>query len=570
MVTRFARHLVERFLLPLSFFAACTRHSVPSQDDHDSHKEEPVAVTAFGDDVLLHMEFPHLMRGNSVEFLVYVTVLSTGEPLRRGELRLEFSGGDGASQHFDAKAPRRAGLYILEGALTVAGEYQGRLVIESQDLGTEIDLPTFVVHESEKSADEAAHLASCAADHDHIEFLFDQQWKVGLLTEEVTRRNLTQRLQVPAEIEAPPSSMVVVGAPVAGRLHRAGEASLPRIGDLVEAGQVLAYLEPALTAADQAQLLANEINRRSLEMDLLIREFDVRARSLELEQSLFQSQAKLEFAEKVLARIEGLREKGIGAERELDAARRDVELAHREVKSDRVLFEAFEASKMTIANLQSRSEQKGALVGKQGLLRQPIIAPIAGEIVESFHVEGEYVENFGSVYRILDPNVIWIDAHVSEFDLDQVKEDPGALLEFGAYPGRRFDVIKDLGGTLVHTGWIVDPETRSLPIHYEAPNLEGLFRVGMFADIFLESRTVSEVVAVPEEAIVMDNGQAVVFVQESGEAFEKRWVELGVRDGRYVEVRLGVDSGDRVVTRGAYLVKLAGTSPASFGEGHTH
>jgi hypothetical protein len=32
----------------------------------------------------------------------------------------------------------------------------------------------------------------------------------------------------------------------------------------------------------------------------------------------------------------------------------------------------------------------------------------------------------------------------------------------------------------------------------------------------------------------------------------------------------GIDPGERVATRGAYVVKLAALSPASFGAGHAH
>jgi cobalt-zinc-cadmium efflux system membrane fusion protein len=47
-------------------------------------------------------------------------------------------------------------------------------------------------------------------------------------------------------------------------------------------------------------------------------------------------------------------------------------------------------------------------------------------------------------------------------------------------------------------------------------------------------------------------------------------VQLGIRDGDYVEIRSGVASGERVVSRGAYLVKLAASGPAEVGHGHAH
>jgi membrane fusion protein, heavy metal efflux system len=55
-----------------------------------------------------------------------------------------------------------------------------------------------------------------------------------------------------------------------------------------------------------------------------------------------------------------------------------------------------------------------------------------------------------------------------------------------------------------------------------------------------------------------------------GEAFERRVLQLGVRDGDWVEVRSGIADGERVVSKGAYQVRLAATAPAAMGEGHVH
>ena len=122
----------------------------------------------------------------------------------------------------------------------------------------------------------------------------------------------------------------------------------------------------------------------------------------------------------------------------------------------------------------------------------------------------------------------------------------------------------------MNIGKVIDPQTRTVWIVYELPNPDGLFRVGMFADVHLETQVASEAVAVPEEAIVMDNGRPTAFVLLNGENFQRRELELGVRDNGFVEVKAGVEAGERVVTKGAYLVKLASLSPESFSAGHAH
>ncbi|MDP3214632.1 MAG: efflux RND transporter periplasmic adaptor subunit, partial [Deltaproteobacteria bacterium] len=77
-------------------------------------------------------------------------------------------------------------------------------------------------------------------------------------------------------------------------------------------------------------------------------------------------------------------------------------------------------------------------------------------------------------------------------------------------------------------------------------------------------------VAVPAGAIVDDGSQRVVFVQVEGEAFERRVVRLGDSDNGYVAVTDGVRAGERVVTRGAWSVKLAASGGAVPAHGHSH
>ena len=50
----------------------------------------------------------------------------------------------------------------------------------------------------------------------------------------------------------------------------------------------------------------------------------------------------------------------------------------------------------------------------------------------------------------------------------------------------------------------------------------------------------------------------------------KRQVRIGTRDGDWVEVVEGLEPGQRVVSRGAWLVKLAATGTGEIGHGHAH
>jgi multidrug efflux pump subunit AcrA (membrane-fusion protein) len=69
---------------------------------------------------------------------------------------------------------------------------------------------------------------------------------------------------------------------------------------------------------------------------------------------------------------------------------------------------------------------------------------------------------------------------------------------------------------------------------------------------------------------VDDGGRPVVFVQAAGETFLRRPVRLGIREGGYVQVLEGVSRGERVVARGAHLIRLAAMSGQVPAHGHVH
>ncbi len=76
--------------------------------------------------------------------------------------------------------------------------------------------------------------------------------------------------------------------------------------------------------------------------------------------------------------------------------------------------------------------------------------------------------------------------------------------------------------------------------------------------------------AVPDSALVEEGGRFIVFVQLGGETFDKRDVTLGLRDGNWVQVLAGLKEGERIVTKGAYAIRLASVSGVIPAHGHAH
>jgi multidrug efflux pump subunit AcrA (membrane-fusion protein) len=117
---------------------------------------------------------------------------------------------------------------------------------------------------------------------------------------------------------------------------------------------------------------------------------------------------------------------------------------------------------------------------------------------------------------------------------------------------------------------VVEPTTRTLEVRYALDNREERIPVGRGVRLRLFIGEPENLPAVPESAIVDDGGRLVVFVQTGGESFERRPVRVGNREGGYVHALEGLEPGERVVIRGAYLIRLAAMSSQIPSHGHVH
>ena len=125
---------------------------------------------------------------------------------------------------------------------------------------------------------------------------------------------------------------------------------------------------------------------------------------------------------------------------------------------------------------------------------------------------------------------------------------------------------------LVTVGRTVDPTRRTVDVIYSLNNEtpDERLRVGAMARVAVPAGPRWEGVIVPRDAVLDDDGRSVVYVQVEGEAFEERAVRLGPQAGGELGIEQGVAAGERVVTRGAAVIRLserAGSAPA---HGHVH
>jgi hypothetical protein len=123
---------------------------------------------------------------------------------------------------------------------------------------------------------------------------------------------------------------------------------------------------------------------------------------------------------------------------------------------------------------------------------------------------------------------------------------------------------------VVQVGSAIDPVSRTLPVVIEYPAERGPRLIGASLTAHVYTESARPRLAIPASAVIDDGGRPVIYVQTGGESFTRRAVELGIRDGSWIEVLSGARAGERVVSTGAYYVKLASAGGDEIAHGHAH
>jgi membrane fusion protein, heavy metal efflux system len=524
-----------------------------------------VKTTLWANQLDIFLERPYPVAGEAIEPLVHATVMVDGQAITKGSLTFKATGPSGSIVEVFMEKPTRTGIFIPKVTFSKPGKYQTQLIFKTPQIeGNEeiIELPEIIVYASTSDALAAAKQAGDDGSVDAISFLKEQQWRVGLITASANEQELVERLVVPGRVIVPPGSGAIVNPPITGKVYPPQGKDFSRIGEKVEKGQVLAVIEPSVAGAEAVQMVANNAQLQTLDADLAVKQMDI-------ETKIRETELRLARAKDLLKRKQKLTEDGITAGKELLLAEHEVKLTETELHGLRQALQPYVEGRQRLAKVLGRVQSSGEKDEKSEDLCVTLRSPIAGTLVEVGTTSGELVTTSHQLFRVVDLDTLWIEANISEYDLARVQQSPGASYRLSAYPDKVFS-IKDCGGRLADIGAIVDADTRTIPIRYEVKNQDGLLKVGMFADLLVETTHRKKVLAIPKEAVVDEAGESVVYMQRGGETFERRRVELGIRDANLVEVRSGLAPGEHVAVRGAYSVRLSTLSSAIPAHGHAH
>ena len=126
-----------------------------------------------------------------------------------------------------------------------------------------------------------------------------------------------------------------------------------------------------------------------------------------------------------------------------------------------------------------------------------------------------------------------------------------------------------MNGKLLAIGKTTAAHSPFIPVQFQIDSRPGILP-GSFAEVYLKTTLITDALVIPVSAMVEEQGIYYVYVQTSGESFQKRELKLGANDGQKVQVLSGLAEGERVVTKGGYQIKLAQASGALPAHGHEH
>lgn len=321
----------------------------------------------------------------------------------------------------------------------------------------------------------------------------------------VERRTISSEVNANGVIE--PEISVEIRSEISGRIERIGVED----GDTVERGQVLV-----------------ELDRRTLENEQHEAEINVDAFRLRLEQ-----------AERNLNRLAVLREDDFARESEYLDAQTELGLARIE---------------MSIR--QSRLE-----TARENLEKATIRAPRAGRLSELKVNDGQVIVGATSVnqgtllMRVNDMGRLIVRARINELQVTRLREDNEVEVSFNAIPGLRIagriDRISQFGEA--------EGTARVFPVEVGFPASDDRLKAGITANLRFPVEKVEDVPAVLVSAVFREGGEEFVVVDLGDGRREHRRIETGLNNLQFIQVKSGLEPGERVLlTRPSGMERMLG------------
>jgi len=498
---------IYNLLMALLLAIASTACYKKSTGSTDEHAhDESIRLTGYSANFEIFAEATPFVVGQPGEILAHFTHLDNFKPLTSGSVTASLIVGTDGVRQ-QLTSPLRDGIYKF--TIKPVSTGTGKLVfdITTESGNSQVTIPNIQVFSNEHDAQHAA-IDAVASSNNGVLFTKEQSWKVDFATEEVKHDTFGPIIRTIAQIEPSRTDEKIIVAKTGGIVRFSNQDIVS--GKAVKAGQLLFTIE-------SGGLADNNIEVRLV------------AASVEYKR----------------ARAEWERKSALAQER---------------VVSERELLEAeanFKNAETLLTNLQANFSNG----------RQPIASPISGYVNQVLVRNGEFVETGQPVAIVSQNQGLMLKAEVqSKFFpvLDKINSANIRILN-----SNKTYTLEELQGKLLSFGKSTNLNNPLIPVVFQVQN-NGELLPGGFVEMFIMTQTSELALTVPNKALIEEMGAYFVFVQVTPEFFEKRPVTIGKTDGFRTEIKSGLAASERVVSRGAILVKLSQVTGSLDAHGHAH
>ncbi len=267
------------------------------------------------------------------------------------------------------------------------------------------------------------------------------------------------------------------------------------------------------------------------------------AEAAEAQERFLEAEAEERLAQREHERVADLRAQEVSSEREFQRSRQELELARLRVETARGRLSWLGLDPAAVRAMKS-GEARGLVA---------LRAPEAGVVLSLHAVPGESVHPEEALATVGDSRALWVWCDVYERDLaslgGQSVEGRTARIRVQAWPGETFV------GRVDFLSPALDTERRTARLRVAVDNGGQRLMAGMFAQVEVFQPGSETVAALPEDALLEDEGRFFVFVPAVEDYFVRRPVTPGRRWAGWVELLSAPEGMDKVVAQGCFLLK---------------
>jgi HlyD family secretion protein len=192
-----------------------------------------------------------------------------------------------------------------------------------------------------------------------------------------------------------------------------------------------------------------------------------------------------------------------------------------------------------------------------------IDSPFAGTVTDVAPLKGDLVSPGEQAFRIDDLKHLFVEVPVSEVDINNIKIGQPVTLTFDAISGKQYSgQVSDVAQVGTVSQGAVD-----FTVTVELTDPDPEVRPGMTAAVTVTVQQLNDVLTIPNRAVRFVNGDRVVYVLRNG-ALEPVKIELGASSDLYSEVTGGgLKVGDSIVLNPPVIFNGPGGGGGGFGGG---